>query len=231
MALIRLPGGAQQSGSTGGTTYSRNRFGAYARARSVPVNPNTDRQVAIRNYMRALSIAWNADLTPAERAAWIEYADNVPWSNKLGDGVSLTGLNMFVRSNVLVLQAGGARVDAAPVIFELAAAELSLAVTASEAAQELSVAFDDTQAWCSEDGAFQLVYMGIPKNASTGFFNGPWRFVDSIDGDSGTPVTSPQALAAPYVFAEGQRVWVRTRIVRADARVSEFAQVNFLAGA
>ena len=65
MALIRYAEGQQRSGSIGASVYSHNRYGAYIRARSVPVNPNTDRQVAIRNAIRALTIAWGN--TPGQR--------------------------------------------------------------------------------------------------------------------------------------------------------------------
>ena len=37
------------SGSLSGVTYSHNRGGAYTRNRSIPVNPNTVQQQAVRN--------------------------------------------------------------------------------------------------------------------------------------------------------------------------------------
>jgi len=231
MALVVLPEGTQISGSAGGTTWSHNRFGAYKRNRSVPVNPNTDRQVAIRNLTRALSIAWATELTQAQRDAWELYAANVSWVNKLGQSVLLTGLNHFVRSNASRQQAGLARVDAGPVIFTLAPAELALVVTASEATQLLSVVYDDALDWCDEDGAFQSVFMGLPKNGCIKFFGGPWRFADVIEGDSVTPPTSPASIAVPFPIAEGQRIWVQTRIGFADGRLSEFARYNFLVAA
>jgi hypothetical protein len=231
MALVVLPEGTQISGSSGGTTWSRNRYGAYKRNRSVPVNPNTDRQVAIRNIIRNLAIAWGQTLTQTQRDAWDVYAANVPWVNKLGQAVYLTGEAMYIRSNAARLTAGLAQVDDGPVLFDLAAAETALGCSASEATQQASVTWDDTAAWASEDGAAQLVYAGLPQDQSIKFFGGPWRYIDSIDGDSMTPPTSPTALTWPWPFAEGQRLWLRTRITRADGRLSQFAQVNFLAAA
>lgn len=230
MALIFLPDGADIRGSIGGTVYSRNRSGNYKRGRTVPVNPNTDAQVEVRNAMRSLTIAWQTLLTEAQRQGWSQYADNVPWVNKLGQTVKLTGLNMYCRSNVPRIQNGLAVIDDAPTVFDLAPAELALVVTASEAAQTLSVAFDDTQPWASEDGAFQSFLMGLPQNDSITFFGGPFASAGVILGDNGTPPTSPQILSSlPFSFAAGQRLWVRSRIGLADGRLSEFAQVNFLA--
>lgn len=231
MALVVLPEGTQISGSIGGTVYSRNRFGAYKRSRSVPVNPNTDRQVAVRNSVRSLTIAWQNELTTILRAAWEVYASNIVWKNKLGQDVVLTGLNHYVRSNTPRLLASLARLDVAPTIFNLGVAELGLAAAASAATQEVSMTFLDTQAWADEDGAFEAPSLGLPQNASVAFFGGPYRLTDPVLGSSTTPPTSPVVLDSPFVFAEGQRLWLRTRIGRADGRLSEFARVNFLAEA
>lgn len=231
MALIVLPGGQQQSGSIGGTVYSHNRAGAYVRNRSVPVNPNTDRQVAARNTLRALAIAWQNTLTEEQRGFWEAYASLVPWLNKLGQAIFLTGLAHYVRTNSSRIQAGLARLDDAPTTYNLAPAEGSLVASASEATGELSIAFDDTLAWCETDGAYQAVFMGIPVNPGLKFFGGPFRYAGAILGDSVSPPTTPETITAPFPFVEGQRIWVRTRIGLADGRLSEFAQSNFLAGA
>lgn len=231
MALIRYVEGQQRSGSLGATVYSRNRFGQYLRPRSVPVNPNTDRQNVVRTILRQLAIAWNQDLSAAQRDGWKTYGDNVAMLNKFGDPVYLTGLNHYVRSNCGILQVGGSRVDDAPTTYNLGDSEQALAVSASEATQELSVTFDDQLDWCDEDGAAELVYCGQPQNPSHTFFGGPWRLAGSIDGDSVSPPTTPATIAAPFTFVEGQRIWVRTRIIRADGRLSEFARVSFLAAA
>jgi len=231
MAVVRYPAGEQRSGSTGGVVYSRNRFGAYIRARSVPVNPNTDRQAQVRVVLRNLAIYWNSVLTQLQRDAWEVYASSTVWLNALGEECRLTGLNHYIRTNTAMAQAGGARLDAAPVIGGLAPAEWSLGGSASEATQDVSVTFDDADVWCDEDGAYQLVYVGIPKKASIKYFGGPYRFAGVIEGDSVSPPTSPEAIASPWPIAEGQRLWVRTRVLKSDGRLSEFALCNFLCSA
>lgn len=229
MALISYAEGQQRSGRLGASIYSHNRYGAYIRAGSIPVNPSTDRQVAVRNAVRALTIAWGVDLTQDQRDAWGVYAANVVWTNKLGQSCHLSALNHYIRSNVPLLVQGDTVVDDAPTIFNLAAAEESLAVTASEATQQASVAFDNTADWAGEDDGHQYVYGGLPVNASIKFFGGPYRFMGKIDGDSVTPPTSPALMTWPWPFAEDNRLWVRTRVSRADGRLSQWAQVNFLA--
>lgn len=229
MALIRYGEGQQRSGSMGATVYSRNRSGAYIRARTVPVNPNTDRQIQMRNIVRLLTIAWQNALTALQREAWEVYAHNVTWLNHLGDSIKLTGLNHFMRSNSPRLQNGVARVDDAPTIFNLATADQILAATASHATQQATIVYEDLADWASEDGAAEFFYGGLPQNASINFFGGPFRLIGVVLGDSITPPTSPLLATWPWPFAEANRLWLRSRISRADGRLSEFAQVNFLA--
>ncbi|KKM68218.1 hypothetical protein LCGC14_1463130 [marine sediment metagenome] len=231
MALIVLPEGTQISGSIGGTTHSRNRFGAYIRNRSVPVNPNTARQVGVRNVVRSLAIAWNNDLTQVQRDLWEVYAANTSWTNRLGQAVNLTGLNHYIRSNTPRLLSGLARIDNGPPPIGLATAELALSVTASEATQLITIAFDDSAPWNNEDFGLQVFYMGLPKNGAITFFGGPYRKVLSHFGEVAAPIPSPVATATVFPFSAGLRIWVRSRVSRADGRLSEFAEVNFLAGA
>lgn len=231
MALVVLPEGQQRSGKQGGIVWSHNRGGPYVRNRAIPTNPNTARQVAVRNAVRSLTIAWNNTLTQAQRDAWNVYAANVSWVNRLGESTSLTGLNHYIRSNTPLIVSSFTRVDAAPVLFTLATAELALTCTASEATQQASLGFDNTAPWATEDEAFQFVYGGLPQNGGRTFFKGPYRLIGPIEGDSlGAPAT-PAVINWPFPFAEGQRLWLRTRIARADGRLSEFAEVNFLAAA
>lgn len=233
MAIVLLPEGQQRSGKQGGIVWSHNKGGPYVRNRAVPTNPNTDRQVVVRNYVRGLAIGWANTLTQVQRDAWDLYAANVSWTNALGQTISLTGLNHYIRSNVPRLQCSLARIDAAPVVFNIAAAEQNLGATASEATQLVIISFDDTHEWCDENGGFQVFFMGRPVNGSIKFFGSPFRLLGCSEGDDTTPPTSPlTGIAVPnWPIAEGQRVWIRSRIGRADGRLSEFAQMNFLVAA
>ena len=88
-------GVADGRGSIGGTTFSRNRYGAYARKRVVPVNPRTSEQVRARTTFQAAVTAWR-QLTDAQRAAWSNYAAQTPVQDKLGATIYLTGLQAFM---------------------------------------------------------------------------------------------------------------------------------------
>ena len=228
-ALVVLPEGQQRSGKQGGMVWSHNAGGPYVRNRSIPTNPNTDRQTAVRNAVRSLAIAWDQSLTQVQRDAWDTYAANVSWTNRLGQSISLTGLNHFIRCNTPRVTSTIARIDAAPTEFFLATAELELAASASEATQDLTINGAAGADWVGEADAWQFFYMGLPQNASRKFFGGPWRLISAVPGAGPPPF--PATIAAAWPFAEGQRIWVRSRIARGDGRLSEFAQTNFLGAA
>lgn len=227
--LVVWPEGEQRSGRLGATIASHNRSGAYLRAGSIPVNPNTARQVAVRNAVRNLTIAWQTVLTQAQRDAWDVYGQNVTWLNKVGQSINLTGLNHYIRSNTVRGQNGIASVDDAPTIFNLAQAEPELAASASEATQDLTITGADPNGWIGEAGAWQFFSMGLPQNDGIKFFGGPYRQLTATPGAGPPPF--PVIIAAAFPFAEGNRIWVRSRIARADGRLSQFAEVNFLGAA
>lgn len=230
--LVTSPApGTGASGSMGGTTWSRNRFGAYARARTKPVNPNTARQQTMRSLMASLTARWGQTLTDAQRLAWNQYGDNVVMKNRVGQDIHLTGFNHYIRSNSVISDAGSPLVDAGPVIYELPEQDPALAISASAATQDVSVTFDDAFDWLDEDDAFMYVLFGSPQNNQRNFFNGPWRGSLVIEGDGVTPPTTPEDLANVWVMSEGQRIWIQARIGRADGRLSAPFQAQIVVSA
>lgn len=221
MALVKFgPTITDARGSIAGTTFSRNRSGAYIRARVVPVNPSTEYQQTIRNILTQIVERWRSTLTAAQRTAWGVYAAAINIPNKLGENQLLTGFNHFVRSNTAIMQAGGTVVDDGPTELSLPEADSTFALSASEASQNLSITFDNGLEWANEDGGYMLIKAGIPKSATRNFFKGPWRYAGKIEGDGVTPPTSPATIASPYPVAAGQKIWVEARIARADGRLS-----------
>lgn len=211
----------QASGSIGGVTYSHNKGGMYQRARSTPTNPGSTFQSAIRGFVSALTGLWNNTLTTAERAGWIIYADQVPLVDRLGEQMQVTGLNMYVRSNVPRLQAGLARVDTPPTTFNLGTfTNPSFAVDA--ATDDVDVSFTATDAWANETGGAMLILASRPQNPSINYFKGPYRLAGSILGDTTTPPTSPATIVLPFPVVVGQKVFFQARTTLADGRLAAF---------
>lgn len=222
MALVKYGGGIiQMSGSIAGNTYARNRYGNYARARTKPVNPNSDRQTVVRAAMAFLTDRWSQTVTAAQRTAWNLYGSNVNMTNRLGETVNLTGFNHYLRSNIIAKMISLTIVDAGPVVFEIPAHDPTYAITASEATQQITAAYDATMDWADEDGANLILFGGTPQNPQRNFFGGPWRLYGQVTGVNGAPPASPHAGTSPFAIAELQRLWGYARIRRADGRLSE----------
>jgi len=232
MALVQYGGGILgMRGSVGGQVHSKNRFGNYIRARTVPVNPNTQRQSTMRAIVASLATYWSATLSVAERAAWEVYAASITFTNKLGEQVNLTGFNHFVRSNSFALQNGGAVVAAGPTTLTLPGEDPTFAVTISEATQELTVVFDDTLAWANADGGLMGVYCSKPQSAGTSFITGPWKLAGTIDGATAVPPATPATIDSPWPIAEGQVIAVRARLMEVDGRLSDHFLSQFIVAA
>ena len=221
---------AQASGSIGGTTFSRNRGGAYVRNRSVPTNPASPQQVAVRATVADLTSAWLDTLTDAQRRAWETYAANVPLVDPLGEPRNVGGIAMYVRSNVPREQAGLARVDDAPTVFNLGEFTAPSFGTISAGAGTAEVNFEVTDAWVNEDDAVMGVLLSRGQNASINFFKGPYRFAGGILGDAATPPTSPATITLPFPVAEAQKVFGQFRVMRVDGRTSDPFRVGGTVG-
>lgn len=222
--LVRYGGGITDArGSIGGQTHSRNRYGAYVRARTTPINPRSDRQSAIRAITALVSSLWLSLLTNDQRAAWAVFAANVPASNKLGESINLSGYNQFHKSNVVAKNAGFPEIAAGPILFTLPGEDPGYTSNVDAGTGKLSIVFTDTRDWVDEDEAGMIIQMGIPQNASRGFFNGPWRHAGVIEGDGVAAPTTPDAtIDVPFAVADGQKIWTRAKIIRADGRVSDW---------
>ena len=223
MALVQFGGGiTAMSGSIAGNTFARNRSGAYVRNRTKPVNPNTLAQGQVRSALAMLVERWAEILTAPQRTAWNLYASNVTMKNKLGINIKLTGFNHYVRSNSIHGRLGQAIVDDGPVVFEIPEADPVLSITASEATQQVTVTFDDTLPWSTEDGAVMQFFLGQPQNAQRNFFAGPYRYMGGVAGVDPGGAASPEVegTAGVWAISEGQHIWMYARIIRADHRMS-----------
>lgn len=219
----------QASGSVGGIVASHNRGGMYFRARTIPVNPNSPAQQVVRGATQALSTAWQDVLTGAQRDTWKTYGDNVAMTNKLGDQVFLTGQQHYIRSNVPRLVAGLTRIDPGPVIFNLGTFTDPV-LTAAGGAGTLSIAFTDADAWTGEDNSAMIIQQSREQAPSINFFKGPFRFNDSIDGDTAIPVTTPQVLTTLFAMTLDNLMFVRARVTRSDGRLSSAVIIQDVIG-
>lgn len=214
---------AAVSGSAGGVTGSRNRYGQYLRRRAVPVNPNTALQVGVRNAMRSAVVNWSTLLTAGERAAWELYAANTTFVDALGQTQHLSGQAAYIRSAIAALYTLALSVvdpTDAPTVFDLG--DFTEPVPSWSEATGLTFAFTNTDDWATEAGAFMVIFQGRPQNVGRSFFKGPWRKLTQIDG-AAIPPTTPLVIAnasLEFPVVQGQNCWVSVNVYRADNRLS-----------
>lgn len=207
------------SGSVGGLTYSRNKYGPYTRTRAMPVNPASQYQNGVRSFLATCVSTWTTILTVNERSAWETWAMNTPQQGPLGETIIISGQNAFVKMNTFRMQMGLTIGIQAPIIFANAVLTPPTIATATASTEVLSIVFTNTDLWASATAGKLAVYTSRPQNASKMFFAGPYRFAGFISG-AATPPTSPLPITAAFPFAVGQRVHCRFRAVNPDARIS-----------
>ncbi len=103
------------SGSIGGTTFSHNRGGTYARNRSIPVVSTTTFALNAKARLATASSAWRA-LTDANRAAWLSWALQNPVTDTLGFPRHLTGHQAYIALSVRLAIIGTAANADPPII-------------------------------------------------------------------------------------------------------------------
>lgn len=216
---IRSPVIAAGGGSLAGLTLSRNRGGIYLRARATPVNPATGPQTLVRTAFGNLSTQWQS-LTDVQREAWTTYAINVPVTNSLGESITLTGHQMFVRNNTARVATGLSAVLDGPVVFASDVLSPVNGVVLA-ASNNIGVVFEETDAWVGEDDAALMIYASRQKAPTINYFKGPYNFVGAILGDSVTPPTSPDTnFDNQHAQDVGNAVFLRFFSIRADGRIS-----------
>lgn len=221
-ALIKFGGGiVKMSGSIAGNTFARNRFGDYARSWKKPVNPRSLRQERIKSIVSYLAEYWHGTMLAPARALWGEYAAAVTMKNKLGDDITLTGFNHFIRSNSSYLMAGGAVLAAAPTIKSLPTKDNVLQCEEESIADQTFTFVCSPLGWGAngDPKGYISLHQGRAQLGSRNFFHGPWRLMGRINNEEGLTehVTEPAA----FPFALGQKVWFQARVMTESGRLSE----------
>lgn len=227
MALVLLGGGVTDiRGSIGGTTFSRNQGGNYARARTKPINQRSWRQTERRCTISECGRFWWDTLVAAERTAWNTYAEETTWTNRLGQAISISGFAAFVRGNTYLRSAGEVMRVAAPPIGGHAGA-CNFEFTAKPTLGHITITSVDPPWDAETDDDFVFFYMGLPSSPGREAFPKTFRFITPIKGSSGNGPAFPKIVAAAWTMGVGQIITVGCVHVDADARVSsrQYGQV------
>lgn len=91
MKVLDIP----SSGSVNWRTASRNRNGQYIRNRSIPVQPRSTAQLAVRGMLTLASQAWKS-ISVDDQTAWKTFGSLHPRTDSLGQSNGSTGQQAFV---------------------------------------------------------------------------------------------------------------------------------------
>lgn len=143
MALVRMGALANEArNSIGGGTWSRNKGGAYVRARVTPLNPRTAAQGAVRADFGANAKAWSGTLTADQRTAWTLFAQANPLVNVFGASIIVSGIAMYQKLNQVLKVIGVAPIADPPSDLSVPALAAALSFSVSVAGPNLTVETD-----------------------------------------------------------------------------------------
>jgi len=172
---------AAVAGSIGGSTFARNRYGAYIRNRTKPIDPGSNNQNAFRTRVAAAVAAWAA-LTQAQQLAFNETAKTTDLVNRIGQAFHPSGINLFIRTYNLLDMAATTQVTVPP------ATPLAqdYGTTVSQITDTGIYMQTDKASWPA--GAKMLIWRARNKTAATYFYKGPYedmivKPVGLFDGD------------------------------------------------
>jgi len=136
------------SGSIGGATFSKNRYGTYIRRRAIPTVSTTEKALAAKAIMTSATQAWQG-LDVGVQRAWNMWANANPVTGSLGQPQQLTGHAAYVGLYVRMFKLGQG---------PLAAPPLTPAPVGLEA---VSVIADKTLGTC------EITFLATPLGANT----------------------------------------------------------------
>lgn len=216
-------------GKVGSEVYSRNSAGLYVRAVPVWDQPDSDRQLACRAVITALSQAWSDTLTDDQRTDWRKYAHQFPTPNVWGNPVVTNGYLCFVRHNALYYRHFTSMGYAdAPTLPPIHQAITTFVVHYDEG--EVDVMLPARSTWTQPGYMTAYHFAGQPQNPGVSYYKAPFRYLGynwataSVWMDNPATYVYPPTNQAPPApqwdnATEGQLCWFRT-IVQSSSYVA-----------
>lgn len=186
------------SGSIGGNVFAHNQGGKYVRVRSVPTNPNTTEQQAVKALMDNLNQTWKVTLVQAQRDGWANYAANTPVVDSLGEQRFLSGRAWYLGTNILTQRFN----VSAPQVFNVPLISGRAETPVLEIDDSLTL--DLTAVTNAGNLGFMQLQWAGPFPPSVNFFKGPFPASNRLAGAIADVITAnpmiPTAIAGEVYF-------------------------------
>lgn len=206
MALIQpSPLVSEIRGSVGGVTFARNPAGPFARAKVVPVNPNSPLQVERRAFFSTASTDWRDTLSQAQRDTWNVLGTTTLFKNSLGNDFNPSGIQLFIRTSALQQLAGIFVSASAPATAVVGSGTNIFAHTFGVGIEQISSLNVPVPT------STMMLYISAPLSQGISFFKGPFRFVLTLtDVALATP---PNLVVANAALIPNARYFLRMRFI------------------
>lgn len=205
MTKIRLgPIVADARGSTGDVIFSRNRGGAYTKAKSLKPWTTSDPREAAQTALGIVAVAWRDTLTEDQRHAWREYGLRHPMPDCWGTNRLFDGYYWYTRCNFHFARAGAGVLYRVPPLAGPLPAPVYLAQP-NVAGQYVHITTTLPNYEPQITPLAMWVFAGQPTSQAVTYYNAPWRYIDWYY------VIAPYGLREffpnwPFAFTAGQTV-------------------------
>jgi len=192
MARVKLaPLITSISGSIGGVTIQRNKYGISLRSKPLPPTKSTAAQQIVRKHILTIQAAWQA-LSDAQRLQWDRFLDFSGQTIKHNKSVKLSGHALYLKYQFLRLLSGRPLLTT---ITYIPMPTVKLFYRFRIAAGVLYLDFDGN---VDVSEYYFVCKVTSPRHISKRFSPRGLRFMDTIYGDSGQFV-----ITDPYISAFG----------------------------
>ena len=168
-------------GSIGGTTFSRNRGGAYSRNRTIPTDPATAAQIAQRARFATISASW-ATLTDAQRNTWQQAVSEYVYTDVFGKAHVYSPFVLFQQCNLNLLLIGSTMITEAVPPQEKINYE-GLTITATSVVQDIVINTGISQAGPNQATAYYATPMYSP---GISYVKNKFRYMNFIPAEDPT---------------------------------------------
>lgn len=202
---------SEARGKIGSIVFSKNRHGHYIREDKTHINVDALRAAGLIGIFRDISLYWKNILLDAERSKWNQWARNSPLTNTLGETYHITGINAFIRTNVIFRTVSGGTHTTPPTLFgqgkRLILTQSGFIINSST--QEFIInSSTDIDGWnINLPDDYVIIYMGTAQTPGTNFFKQPYKILTWLEGDA-IPPTFPFIVPMPFLVSQYEKVWV-----------------------
>jgi hypothetical protein len=204
------------SGKLNGWVASRNRGGAFMRAKVTPLNPSTTAQQNARGILGALSTQWS-QLTDAQRLSFNNAVQDFSRTDIFGDVRNPSGINLYVKLNANLINTGRAQIVAAPAKEEIIFSAIS-SVNMDVSSQTGSITLADELL----DGSIVLLFATPTLTNGTRFVKNRLRVIGFAEVSAETISFGADYTSKFGAFALGANITVGFRVITDSGQASAF---------